>query len=36
LNEAVYGVGATPQAIIFQGRLKTSRADELKRALALP
>ena len=36
LNEAVYGAGATPQAIIFQGRLKTSRADDLKRALALP
>ncbi len=35
LNEAVYGVGATPQAIIFQGRLKTIRADDLKRALAL-
>jgi lipid-binding SYLF domain-containing protein len=35
LNEAVYGVGATPQAIIFQGRLKTNLADDLKKALAL-
>lgn len=35
LNEAVYGVGTTPQAIIFQGRLKTNLADDLKKALAL-
>ena len=36
LNEAIYGVGATPQAIIFQGQLNTNKADELKRALTLP
>ena len=35
LNEAVYGVGTTPQAIIFQGQLKTNLADDLKKALAL-
>jgi lipid-binding SYLF domain-containing protein len=35
LNEAVYGIGATPQAIIFQGQLNTDLADELKKALAL-
>lgn len=36
LNEAVYGTGATPQAIIFQGRRQTTQADALKKVLALP
>jgi len=34
MNEAFYGAGATPEAIIFDGRFKNSKADPLRSALA--
>ncbi|HIN21919.1 MAG TPA: hypothetical protein EYM71_08780 [Rhodospirillales bacterium] len=34
MNEAFYGQGATPEAIIFQGRYKNPKADPLRSALA--
>ncbi|MCH7865891.1 MAG: lipid-binding SYLF domain-containing protein [Proteobacteria bacterium] len=34
LNEAFYGAGATPEAIIFDGRFKNPKADRLRSALA--
>ncbi len=34
MNEAFYGAGATPEAIIFEGRFKNPKADHLRSALA--
>ncbi len=34
LNETLYGRGATPEAIINQGRYKTTKADRLRSVLA--
>ena len=34
LNEAFYGAGATPEAIIFDGRFKNPKADRLRSVLA--
>ncbi|NQV84159.1 MAG: lipid-binding SYLF domain-containing protein [Rhodospirillales bacterium] len=34
LNEALYGQGATPEAIINQGRFKTTKAERLRSVLA--
>jgi lipid-binding SYLF domain-containing protein len=34
LNEALYGQGATPEAIINDGRYKTAKADRLRSVLA--
>ena len=34
MNEAFYGAGATPEAIIFEARFKNAKADPLRSALA--
>ncbi len=34
LNEAFYGAGATPEAIIYDGRFKNPKADRLRSVLA--
>ena len=34
MNEAFYGRGATPEAIVIQGRHKNAKADSLRSALA--